>query len=319
MGQNEILKQIATTLSGVTPARWCQGFFLFAAGGVLAVAAMPRDAKALLMDYGARNAQKSPSREPSQGGSEGARLVSLLATITSWTQVPHSWFSAFYVVSLACSIFWLTQYFGNGVVLRYIATSQAAAQNTSGTSSQVALGWLMMFLQATRRVFEHVTVIKPSRSTMWVVHWLLGVFFYLVMGVSVWVEGSGAILDPARHTEDAKSLLKMAVAVPVFLLAWINQYKCHKHLAGLKKYSLPEDGMFCHYICPHYTCECLIYLSMAVATAPRGAWCNRTLLCALIFVAVNLGVTASGTRKWYAEKFGTGPIACKWNMIPFVF
>jgi 3-oxo-5-alpha-steroid 4-dehydrogenase 3 len=111
----------------------------------------------------------------------------------------------------------------------------------------------------------------------------------------------------------------MAVALPVFLLGWINQYRCHKHLAGLKKYSLPSAGMFRHYICPHYTCECLIYLSMAVATGPGGAWCNRTLLCALTFVAVNLGVTASGTRKWYAELFGIGPVAHKWNMIPFVF
>jgi 3-oxo-5-alpha-steroid 4-dehydrogenase 3 len=128
----------------------------------------------------------------------------------------------------------------------------------------------------------------------------------------------GATLDAARHTDDAESLLKMAVAVPAFLFAWVNQHRCHKHLAGLKKYSLPEAGMFRHYICPHYTCECLLYLSMAIATAPRGAWCNRTLLCALAFVAANLGVTAAGTRKWYAEKFGTGPIAHKWNMIPFV-
>lgn len=128
-------------------------------------------------------------------------------------------------------------------------------------------------------------------------------------------------MDPkARsHTDDAQSLLKMAVALPLFLFAWINQYRCHKHLAGLKKYSLPESGMFRRYICPHYSCECLLYFSMAIATAPHGAWCNRTLLCALVFVTVNLGVTASGTRKWYADKFGSGPVASKWNMIPFVF
>jgi 3-oxo-5-alpha-steroid 4-dehydrogenase 3 len=111
----------------------------------------------------------------------------------------------------------------------------------------------------------------------------------------------------------------MTVAAPAFLFAWVNQYRCHKHLAGLKKYSLPEGGMFRYYICPHYTCECLLYLSMAIATAPRGSWCNRTLLCAVVFVAVNLGATASGTRKWYAEKVGIGPVANKWNMIPFIF
>lgn len=119
--------------------------------------------------------------------------------------------------------------------------------------------------------------------------------------------------------DDAQSLLKMTVAIPAFLFAWVNQYRCHKHLAGLKKYSLPESGMFRRYICPHYTCECFLYLSMAIATAPRGAWCNRTLLSAVVFVAANLGVTASGTRGWYVEKFGIGPVANKWTMIPFIF
>jgi 3-oxo-5-alpha-steroid 4-dehydrogenase 3 len=115
------------------------------------------------------------------------------------------------------------------------------------------------------------------------------------------------------------ALWKTMVALLVFLYAWINQYRCHKHLAGLKKYSLPEAGLFRHFICAHYTCECLLYLSMTIAAAPHGAWCNRTLLCALVFVIVNLGVTASGTRKWYADKFGVGSVAKKWNMIPFIF
>lgn len=339
---DEILQQLLHGLSDIAPAQWCQSFFLLAAGGVLAVAAMPRNAKTLLIDYGARKAQSPPAHGSAhQSPDRGGWLLSLVAAITSWTQVPHAWFGAFYVVSLACSVFWLVQYLGDGAVLRFVTSSQAATQQTSATSGQVALGWLMMFLQGARRVFEHATVIKPSKSSMWVVHWLLGLLFYLFVNVAVWVEGSGmamayapcttseatlltapyigTTLDPAGHTDDAQSLLKMTVAIPAFLLAWVNQYKCHKHLAGLKKYSLPEGGMFRHYICPHYTCECLLYLSMAVATAPRGAWCNRTMLCALCFVAVNLGVTASGTRKWYAGKFGVGPVAQKWNMIPFIF
>ncbi|KAL2156135.1 hypothetical protein VTH82DRAFT_880 [Thermothelomyces myriococcoides] len=154
---------------------------------------------------------------------------------------------------------------------------------------------------------------------MWVVHWLLGFLFYVTVNLSVWVEGSHAILNPTGHADDVQSLLKMATATPVFLFAWINQYRCHKHLAELKKYSLPTAGMFRHYICPHYTCECLLYLSIAVATAPGGVWLNRTMVCALLFVATNLGVTAAGTRKWYGEKFGIDSVANKWNMIPFVF
>jgi 3-oxo-5-alpha-steroid 4-dehydrogenase 3 len=105
----------------------------------------------------------------------------------------------------------------------------------------------------------------------------------------------------------------------VYLFAWINQYQCHKHLAGLKKYSLPSQGLFRFLLCPHYTCECLLYLSMAVAGAPEGAWYNRTLLCGLAFVVTNLSVTAAGTRKWYVDKFGADSINDKWNMIPLLF
>ncbi|KXX76406.1 Polyprenol reductase 2 [Madurella mycetomatis] len=313
MGWDESLRDSLSAVSGLSPGQWCQAFFLFAAISVGTVAAMPRDAKTLLVDYGARKAQKQP--EERRG-----RLISLIATLTSRTQVPHSWFGAFYLMSVALSVFWLAQYVCNGAVLRLIASSQMAVGAPSATLGQVELGWLMLFLQGVRRAFEHATVFRPSKSTMWVVHWLLGLFFYLFISVSVWVEGSAAVLNPTAGSPNGmESLLKMAVATPTFLYAWINQYICHKHLAGLKKYSLPEAGLFRRYICPHYTCECLLYLSMAVATAPRGAWCNRTLLCGLVFVAVNLGVTALGTRKWYAEKFGVDSVANKRNMIPFIF
>ncbi|KAK4163507.1 hypothetical protein QBC43DRAFT_319771 [Cladorrhinum sp. PSN259] len=348
----------------VTPAQCCQSFFLLAAALVLAVAAMPSDAKTLLVNYGARKAspppfsssssssssssppQSSSPSEPSKSADKKLqkritaetwwwwwwwkKSLAVIDDVTSWSQVPHSWFGAFYLLSVGLSIFWLGQYLTDGYVWRLIASKQSEEDVFNAghyvTKEQVAVGWTMMFLQGARRVFEHATIIKPSKkSTMWVVHWFLGLFFYLFMSVSVWVEGSGSLLnlkqastrgDPSNSRE---AIFKLAIGIPAFLYAWINQFKCHEHLAGLKKYSLPEAGLFRHFICAHYTCECLLYLSMAIATAPQGAWCNRTLLCAVTFVAVNLGVTASGTRKWYASKFGIGPIANRWNMIPFVF
>ncbi|KAL1840097.1 hypothetical protein VTJ49DRAFT_792 [Mycothermus thermophilus] len=328
MEWRELVQTGLNRLSDVTPAGWCQAFFLLAAGCVLAVAAAPRDARALLIDYGARKAdqnQKSQTQQPSTdvGSAQGRnRVLSLLDTLTSWTQVPHSWFGTFYILSAASSMFWLAQFLLDGALLRLIASRQADAVQvqhaSSPTANQVALGWVMMFAQAARRIYEQAVVVKPSRtSSMWIVHWLLGLGFYLAMSVAVWVEGSG---HGGHHAaNDYEALLKMVVAGRVFLKAWVGQYRCHKHLAGLKKYSVPDAGMFRHYICPHYTCECLIYLSMAVATAPHGSLCNRTLLCAAIFVAVNLGVTAWGTRKWYAQKFGPSAVEGKWNMIPFLF
>ena len=77
--------------------------------------------------------------------------------------------------------------------------------------------------------------------------------------------------------------------------------------------------MFRFLVCPHYTCECLLYLSMAVAGAPDGAAYNRTLICGLVFIVTNLGVTAGATRKWYMDKFGADADSKKWNMIPLLY
>lgn len=105
----------------------------------------------------------------------------------------------------------------------------------------------------------------------------------------------------------------------VFFAAWLKQNECHRYLASLKKYTLPSQGMFAYFVCPHYTCECVIYLAISFMAAPQGALFNWSVLCGLAFVAVNLGGTASGTRQWYAQKFGADKVAGRWNMIPFVF
>jgi 3-oxo-5-alpha-steroid 4-dehydrogenase 3 len=96
------------------------------------------------------------------------------------------------------------------------------------------------------------------------------------------------------------------------------QSVCHLRLATLKKYSLPREGLFKHIVCPHYTMECIIYLVLALAAAPRGQTLNRTMAASLFFVATNLGVTARGTQAWYAEKFGADKVP-RWKMIPLIF
>ena len=386
---------LAAVLS-VTPSQWCQAYYLFAAGAVVAVAAMPKEVRRLLVDYGARKSKaaevsqfssQSQSGSGSEGkgkgkndndasgeakargkvdrnggdGGEGNWLLSLINTLTSYGQVPHSWFITFYVASVACSLLWLWQFAVDGGLLRAVASSQVTqaqafsakggraggggeTSDSSVTIGQVGLAWTMMFLQGSRRLYEDSLVHGKSKSTMWIVHWVLGLSYYLFTSVAVWVEGSGkvsmvalsfvfeyvlgvnisvlgAILDHqfTGATDYGMPLLKTLVAIVMFLYASINQYSCHRHLAGLKKYSLPELGLFRYLICPHYFCECLVYLSLAIVAASKGELLNKTLLCALSFVMVNLGVTASGTRKWYAEKFGSKAVETKWNMIPFIF
>lgn len=183
-------------LCSLSPAQWCQAFFILASSGVLAVAAAPAAARKYLLDYGARTPGQDDNtgdqrKDSSQKNREDGNLVKIIASLTSWTQVPHSWFIAFYATSLACSIFWLAQYLTGGWILGFLISKQAEGSDRSMTLGQVILVWTLMVLQAGRRLYEHLAVSKPSNSTMWIVHWLLGIAFYVCASVSVWIEGSG--------------------------------------------------------------------------------------------------------------------------------
>lgn len=124
--------------------------------------------------------------------------------------------------------------------------------------------------------------------------------------------------------------------VATFAVASAIQHKAHVHLARLPKhpnYILPTHPLFRDVLCPHYTAECLIYLSLAALAAPQAysgrlhdlptssshRWLNQTIASSLLFVVVNLGVTARGTRNWYQERFGKEAIQEKRRMVPGIF
>lgn len=103
------------------------------------------------------------------------------------------------------------------------------------------------------------------------------------------------------------------------MVGWLKQNECHKHLASLKKYTLPHQSWFRYIVCAHYTSECLVYLGLSIVAAPPNKIFSRTVALGLLFVAMNLGATAGNTKQWYAEKFGADKVADKWIMIPFVY
>lgn len=84
-------------------------------------------------------------------------------------------------------------------------------------------------------------------------------------------------------------------------------------------YKLPTHPAFAPLICPHYTAEVVIYLALAINAAPKAQWVNGTLGTAAVFVGVNLGVTAYGTREWYVKTFGEASLRGKWRMLPFLY
>ena len=207
------------------------------------------------------------------------------------------------------------------------------------TLHQVVVVWAVMLAQGCRRLYESLVFGKPSSAQMWIGHWALGIWFYLTMSVAVWIEGMRMYSLISLHQEPLLMLLaalhqekftpkhfffsppslRTFVGTLLFFLASGVQHDCHAYLASLKKYTLPEHPAFMQVLCPHYLAECLIYLSIAIVAAPPGQIINRTVFCAMVFVAVNLGVTADGTKAWYEQKFGKEKVASRRRMVPLLF
>lgn len=183
-------------LLSVSPARWCQICFTLATCAVLAVAAAPSAERKLLVNYGARahDSTATPAATNSQAEGDSDVFLRAVRKLTSLGQIPHSWFFTFYLVYVQCALFWAVQVTSGGLVLRSIAYWQIELGSpTSVSVCQVAVAWCLMLFQAARRLYESWAFAKPSKSTMWVVHWLLGQFFYLGISVAVWIEGSGTL------------------------------------------------------------------------------------------------------------------------------
>ncbi|KAG9949273.1 hypothetical protein KCU85_g4372, partial [Aureobasidium melanogenum] len=282
--------------------------FLLAAVAALLAHCVP-SLRSRFLAYGSRQNGQQPKKLT-------ANPLDALATF----QVPHSWFASFYVVSTLCSFIWLSQILLDQSLWRKLAFWTNMTK--SMTLDQIIVTWLLMLLQGLRRLYECLELTKPSNARMWIGHWALGVWFYASMSVAVWIEGAPTLLKESfnlSHLTIEPPSLRTFVGCLIFILASGVQHDCHAYLASLRKYSVPEHPVFHRLVCPHYFVECLIYFAISIVAAPAGAVLNWTIVCALVFVAVNLGVTAAGTREWYVQKFGADSMRGKWRMIPFIF
>ncbi|KAJ5645853.1 hypothetical protein N7490_002225 [Penicillium lividum] len=280
---------------------------------------IPTSLRSRFLVYGPRAASPStPESRPKPPASLG--LLDYLAT---W-QVPHSYFAQFYIASVLSSVFWAFQLVFRGRVFQLIATRVSEEHARHSISlTQVLICWILLSIQGTRRLWESYKFAKPSSSQMWVVHWLLGLGFYLAAGVAIWIEGSSTILSRNLTIDDVKMTnaptIRTFLCVPLFLMASGLQHDCHHFLFSLKKYTLPDHPIFRAVVCPHYGAECIIYLSLALLAAPPGQMVNKTLLACFAFVAVNLGLTAQTTKEWYMHKFGGEAVQDRWLMIPWIY
>ncbi|KAE8349373.1 hypothetical protein BDV28DRAFT_151954 [Aspergillus coremiiformis] len=296
-----------------------RALFLCASCMILSVSLLD-SLRSRFVHYGARATVTTESNSTPSQFSKTTGILDYLASL----KVPHSYFIHFYIVSILSSSFWAVQLLYHGQAFQAIAT-RIHSDHLQKTMSitQIMLCWLLMLVQGFRRLQECFTFSKPSSSQMWFGHWLLGIAFYLAISVALWIEGTATLLSHRLSLNDVTVTnapsLGTFLCVPIFLFASGLQHDAHQHLFSLKKYTLPSHPMFRRIVCPHYTAECVIYLSLALLAAPRGEMINKTVLSALVLVSVNLGVTAAATKCWYMQKFGENSVRERWNMIPWLY
>lgn len=164
---------------------------------------------------------------------------------------------------------------------------------------------------------------------MWIGHYILGLLFYLTVNMAIFVEGIPALLN--HPFEDPKVIflgeqdmpMRWKVLVPSILTAHLLQNTYHAYLYNLRAknstYQLPSHPLFPNIICPHYTLEVLIYIFLSILAAPSRRIVNWTMASAVVFVAVNLGVTAHGTKDWYTHRFGKEKVKGRYKMVPWIW
>jgi 3-oxo-5-alpha-steroid 4-dehydrogenase 3 / polyprenol reductase len=287
--------------------------YLLAAGAILLTLAIPR-LRDRFLAYGPRDQIEDKKEE--RPGRKWAAFSEDLLDYFAAIKVPHSWFKHFYLVSVVSSLVWLHQLYTRGPLLHILS---ATNREKSMSFSQLILCWSLLAAQGSRRLYECISLAKPSRSHMWIGHYILGLLYYLAMGVAIWIEGSPALLStdvPLGDASVSAPSIRTLVFLPVFLVASGIQHDAHRYLGSLRKYALPSHPVFERIIAPHYTAEVAIYFSLMFLAAPRGHLVNGTLLTVLVFVVVGLGVNADISKKWYMQKFDHRLVEQRWRMIP---
>lgn len=138
------------------------------------------------------DARQSEGTKASSAGHSAKGLISRLLDEVGNVQAPHGYFGHFYVLSVLSSVFWGFQIISQGSTMKSVASmADKGSHSTSMSMDRIILLWSFLLLQGMRRLMESIFVFKTSASKMWFVHYLLGMGFYLVAGIAVWIEGGG--------------------------------------------------------------------------------------------------------------------------------
>jgi hypothetical protein len=151
------------------------------------------------------------------------------------------------------------------------------------------VGFLFL-LHSLRRLLEQFFLFTGNRNTrMHLCAYLLGLCFYPLVGVSIWLDSMSGC-----------DLRVTSTLVSAFVVFQVFQSLAHVELAKLQRtgnYGVPRGMLFSYIWCPHYAAEIGIYLCLALSGG------ITTKMCAL-FVVVSMAVNAENQVNWYKTKFG---------------
>ena len=123
-------------------------------------------------------------------------ITSLLDSIAEW-QVPHDWFWTFYALSVSLSAFWPGEALWLRGPLYTLVRDHVPLAERTMSFEQVQITWLMLLVQGCRRLYESLVLVDweefgadKKQSMMFGGHWLLGLWFYTLTSVAIWVEGT---------------------------------------------------------------------------------------------------------------------------------
>lgn len=117
-----------------------------------------------IMNYGSRKDNSSSSFDSNRK----VDLNYLFEVVA--LQVPHSWFTHYYIFSVTLSVFWAFQIYTQGPVLRFLAAYSSHSESAMSIQ-QFIIAWLFMAVQGARRLYESIVFAKPSQAKMWVGLW----------------------------------------------------------------------------------------------------------------------------------------------------
>lgn len=171
-----------------------RSFYIFASYAILIVRLIP-DLRYRFLDYGARSntAQKTYVVKSSTFPRWVRIQIDPLLDMAADTTVPHNWFYHFYIVSTICTALW------SGIILRNHEPQLLSASWGLNNiwESRTKLCMLLMEIQGLRRLYECLFMSKPSKSRMWIGHYCIGIAFYLVTNVAIWLEPGEFPIQPS--------------------------------------------------------------------------------------------------------------------------